>query len=540
MASTIDLTEPVTSPLLGADRVVRTLISHGVTLCLGNPGTSEMHLLAALDRAPALRPVLGLAESVVTGAADGYGRMAERPAVALLHTGPGLANGLSGLHNARRAPSPVLALVGDHARSHAALSPPLATDVVGLARPMSDWVGMIERPEDVGRMTGAALAAASQGAGQVATLILPTDIAWAGIGPDAAGDSQPRQPAPVPDAPPAALVDRALEALRRPGAMLLLGGSIDRQSLECAGRIAAATGACLAVETFPGRLPHGAGLPDVERLPYLPEALIARLAGLSALVLVGSRAPVTFFAYPGLPGDAVPGSAEVIALARPADRIGPALAALADALGSPPPAAARARAPLVQASGALDPLRLAQVVAARLPEAAILVDESISGGLALFPVLASAAPHDWLTITGGAIGWGLPAATGAALACPGRRVVAIVGDGSAIYAIPALWTMAREGLDVTVLILANRDYAILEMEYARVGRGTPGAVAGPMMHLDRPELDFVALARGFGVPAGRVATAEELDSQLARRLSEPGPALLELAMPRLGLSAMGR
>jgi acetolactate synthase-1/2/3 large subunit len=510
-----------------------------VELCFANPGTSEMHFLAALDRRPGIRCVLGLSEAVVTGAADGYARIAGKPAVTLLHTGPGLANGLANLHNARRAPAPILNIVGDHATHHLAFDTPLASDVAGFAAPVSHWLCKLAPGESTAAATAEALKAARTGAGRIATVILPADLSWSDAGPSSSsssssscssGDAEPQSSLPVAE---------AAAALAVPGAMLLLGGNIDAALLEKAAGVAASTGARLVVETFPARLAAGAGRPRIERLPYLPEMLHAAMAGVRQLVLVGAHRPAIFFAYPDVAGDAVPDGCQVHTVAGPDDPIEPALDALAKTVGTALPVTNAAVA-TARPAGALNPFSLAQAIAAVLPEQAILVDEAITGGIALFPVLASAVPHDWLFQTGGAIGWGLPAAVGAAIAAPERKVLCVEGDGSAVYSLPALWTMAREKLDVTVVIIANRDYAILKHEYARVRADGMGPTVEAMMSIGRPDLDFVALAGGFGVEAVRVESAEALTAALEAAVAASGPRLIEAVMPSLDLAGVVR
>lgn len=523
---------PATRGLTGADAVLRTLIDAQVELCFTNPGTSEMHFIAALDRTSGMRCVLGLAETVVTGAADGYARIAGKPAIALLHTGPGLANGLANLHNARRAPVPIINIIGEHATYHRGFDTPLASDIEAFARPVSDWIGRAE-PGQAATITGQAVAEARRGAGKIATLILPADVSWS--------DAAPIHPvAPEPEAKAGAVdVKQAIAALRSgEPAMLLLGGNLDAARLCKAGAIAAACGARLAVETFPTRLAAGAGRPVVEKLPYLPELLHAAMAPVRQLVIVGAHRPATFFAYPGIRSDAVPDDCEVHVLAGPDDPIDAALDALSAVFDGDSRCASNEAPRPLPPSGPLNAFSLAQAVAAQIPEGAILVDEAITGGMALFPILAGAPPHDWLFQTGGAIGWGLPAAVGAAIAAPHRKILCVEGDGSALYSIPALWTMAREKLDVTVLIVANRDYAILKSEYARVRAEGMGEAARSMMSLSNPALDFVQLANGFGVDAMRVESAEGLDAALASAFAEPGPHLIEAVMPSLDVAAL--
>jgi acetolactate synthase-1/2/3 large subunit len=511
----------------GAQALIRTLTGAGVQVCFSNPGTSEMHFVAALDAVPQMRGVLCLFEGTATGAADGYGRMTGRPAAALLHLGPGLANGLANLHNARRAGTPLVTVVGDHATSHKRLDAPLESDIDALAGSVSGWVRRSLRSADVAGDAADAVAAAS--AGMIATLILPADVSW----------SEPAEPAPaLPVRPPSPVPDDviadAAKALRsgEPCLILLGGTAVRRPGLEAASRIAGATGAKLLCETFPARLERGAGLPAVGRLAYLGEMAAAQLAGTRHLILAGAKAPASFFAYPGMPSWLVPDGCEVHTLAMKGDDGPGALAALADLVAADAAAQAQAAQRPGLPDGALTAEKASAVIGALLPEAAIVSDESNTSGLGLGPATAGAPPHDWLTLTGGAIGQGLPLAAGAALACPDRPVIALESDGSAMYTISALWTHAREGLDVTTVIFSNRSYAILAMELDRVGAtGPAGKAARSLLDLSRPALDFTALAAGLGVPASRASTAGELAAGLRQALAEPGPHLIEAVLP---------
>jgi acetolactate synthase-1/2/3 large subunit len=515
----------------GAQALIRTLAGSGLDVCFANPGTSEMHFVAALDTVPQMRGVLCLFEGVATGAADGYGRMAGRPAAALLHLGPGLANGLANLHNARRARTPLVTVVGDHATYHKRLDAPLESDIDALAGSVSAWVRRPYRSADVAADAAEAVAAARTPPGGIATLILPADVSW----------SEPADPAPpVPVRPPLRVPDQVIDSVARtlrggePCVLLLGGLGVRRESLEAASRVAQGTGARLLCETFPARLERGAGIPAVDRLAYLAEFAAAQLDGARHLILAGARAPVSFFAYPGKPGSLAPDGCHVHVLAEPGDDVAAALTALADAAApDAKPLPAEAQRPAVP-EGDLTGESAAAVIGALLPEGAVVCDEANTSGLWLPGTTAGAPPHDWLTLTGGAIGQGLPLATGAAVASPGRKVLALESDGSAMYTISALWTQARENLDVTTVIFSNRSYAILGMELGRVGAGTPGDAARSLLDLSRPDLDFVALATGLGVPATRARTAPELATQLRQALADPGPHLIEAAVPPLG------
>ena len=517
----------------GAQALIRTLTGSGVDVCFSNPGTSEMHFVAALDAVPEMRGVLCLFEGVATGAADGYGRMAGRPAAALLHLGPGLANGLANLHNARRARTPLLAVVGDHATYHKRFDAPLESDIDALAGTVSGWVRRSSRCADVAADAAEGVAAAMRPPGRISTLILPADVSWSEGG-------EPAPPLPVRAAAPvpAETVESVARTLRsgEPCVLLLGGPGARRPCLEAASRVAQATGARLLCETFPARLERGAGIPAVDRLAYLAEFAAGQLAGTRHLILAGAAVPVSFFAYPGKASSLVPAGCEVHVLAEPADDVGGALGALADlaAPGAKPLPREAERPPLPSGDGDLTGEAVAAAVGALLPEGAIVSDEANTSGLWLPGATAGAPPHDWLTLTGGSIGQGLPLATGAAVACPGRPVLALEADGSAMYTLSALWTHAREGLDITTVILNNRSYAILNMELDRVGAEPAGDAARNLLELSRPGLDFVALASGMGVPASRARTAGEFGAQLRRALAEPGPHLIEAVVPPLG------
>jgi acetolactate synthase-1/2/3 large subunit len=514
----------------GAHALITTLVNCGVDTCFMNPGTSEMHFVAALDDVTRMRSVLALFEGVATGAADGYARMAGRPAATLLHLGPGLGNGLANLHNARKAFTPLVNIVGDHATYHKQHDAQLESDIETVARNVSTFVRWSAKTEEVGADAADAVAAAIGPPGQVATLVLPADVSWSGGG-QPADATQPRSPAAVDDA----TIAKVAGVLRsgEPAAIFVGGRACRGELLDAAAAIAAAAGAKLLCETFPARLERGAGRPPVERLAYLAELAALQLDGLAHVVLVDAKSPVSFFAYPDKASDLVPEGTQVHMLSRPADDAAGALSALADALGVDPSGAPRQPAGRPERpTGALTAEAACAALGALLPEGAIVSDEGNTSGLFAAGASAGAPPHDWLCLTGGAIGQGLPVALGAAVASPGRRVVALEADGSALYTLQAWWTMAREGLDVTTVLLNNRSYAILNMELARVG-AAGGERARAMLDLSRPDLDFVSLARGMGLGASRATTADELVDQLGRALATPGPTVVEVMVPPL-------
>src|SRR5919112_13769 len=512
----------------GAESLVRTLAGAGVEVCFANPGTSEMHFVAALDRVEELRCVLGLFEGVVTAAADGYARMADKPASTLLHLGPGLANGLANVHNARRANTPMVNIVGDHASYHKRYDAPLTSDVESVARPFSDWVMTSADSHSVAHDGAAAVAAAMAPPGRIATLILPADASW----------NEADGPAPLPPvegrAPvaPEAISDVA-RVLRsgEPVVLFLSGLALREPGLTLAGRIAASTGARLLAQTHNSRVERGAGRVAVDFLPYPVDEALSALANAHHLLLVGSKVPVAFFAYPDKPSALIPPQCETHTLATPGEDVVGALEALAEELGAPQNAPVQEREEHTPPSGeAIMPETAAAAVGTLLPEGAIVVDEALSAAAAFMSWTRGAATHDYLQVTGGAIGMGLPLATGAAVACPDRRVICLQADGSAMYTVQALWTQAREGLDVTTILLNNRSYAIPKHELANIGSGEAGRSALDMMELDRPALDWVDLAHGMGVEGGRAKTMEELERQLAAGLSSEGPYLIDLML----------
>jgi len=511
----------------GAQALIRTLVDGDVDVCFTNPGTSEMHFVAALDSVPEMRATLGLFEGVVTGAADGYGRMAGKPAATLLHLGPGLGNGLANLHNARRARTPLVNIVGDHATYHQQYDAPLQSEIDGVAHAVSGWMRTSVRTGDVARDAADAVAAAKSPPGHVATLTLPADVSW-GEGAEPAKPTAPAPRAVVPDD----LVDAVAKVLvsGEPCGLLVGGSATSERGLVAASRVANATGAKLLGETFPARLERGAGRPPLERLGYLAEFMTAQLAGLRHLVLVDAKEPVSFFAYPEKPSYLVPDGCDVYVFAAGADDAVGALEHLADVVGGADPTTQPAQRP-ERPSGELTGEAVANAVGALLPEGAIVSDEANTAGLWVAAATAGAPPHDSLTLTGGAIGQGLPVATGAAVACPDRKVVCLEADGSAMYTLQALWTQARESLDVTTVIFNNRSYAILNLELSRVGAESPGPKALDMLDLSRPDLDFAALAEGMGVPAARATTADEVVTALERGLAEPGPYLVDAVLP---------
>ena len=511
------------SNMNGAESLVHTLIANGISTCFANPGTSEMHFVAALDRIPGLRCIPGLQENVVTGMADGYGRIARNPAVTLLHCGPGLANGLANLHNARRARSPIVNIVGDQASYHAQYDPPLAADTASLARSVSHWVRTAASSDRVGQDAAEAVAAARSAPGQVATLILPSDSSWnaGGIVGGTLDNSALKRFNP-------ALVHQAADVLRsKSNVLLLLGSTALRAEAQIhAARIAAKTGCSVMAESIIGFHQRGQGRMAIERIPYPVDAAIAALKDVKHIILAGSRAPVGFFAYPGKPSLHAPADVSIHALSAFDEDSEWALEDLADMLSAPFVGIASYGRPDVP-HGLPSSEGLGRMMAAIMPDNAIVADEAITYGANLYAGSHAGAPHDWMMVTGGAIGYGMPCATGAAVAGAGRRVINLQADGSAMYTIQSLWTQAREKLPVTTIILNNRKYQILLGEYASVG-ANPGRTALDMLDLGNPDINFVKMANSMGVDAARATMLEECADLLQSSFKRNEPFLIEL------------
>ena len=510
----------------GADALITTLADNGVTACFANPGTSEMQFVAALDREPRMRSILCLFEGVATGAADGYGRMTGTPACTLLHLGPGYANGAANLHNARRAFTPTVNIIGDHATDHRQYDAPLNSDIAALARPNALWVKSADSADAVGPLAAEAVAASFGAPGGAACLILPADSAWNlthTVGPVVA------RPWPkAPDPAQVALVATALKAAERP--VLLLGSAACGEAgVAAAGRIAA-TGVRVLTDTFTARQARGEGRFRPDKLPYFGEAALKDLHGVDLMVLVGTLEPVAFFAYPDRPSVLVPEGCATLTLSDRGTNAAAALNALADALDAPAAGATEPYAPPPAPAGKLDAWAMGASIARHMPAGAIISDDAVTAGLPIFTQTRNARAHDWLSLTGGAIGQGIPLAIGAAVACPDRKVLALSGDGAGMYTVQGLWTIAREKLDVTVVVFANHAYRILGIEMGRTGGGEPGPAASRLLDLSDPRIDWVAVAGGLGMPAERVETAEAFDEAMARAMRETGPRFIEAAM----------
>lgn len=512
----------------GAESLVSTLVDQGVDICFANPGTSEMHFLAALEN-PRMKSVLCLFEGVCTGAADGWYRMKDKPASTLLHLGPGLANGLANIHNAKRASVGMVNIVGEHSASHLKYDPPLMSDIDGLARPLSHWVRRAESARSIAWDTATAIAKASEHPGQIATLILPGDTAWQDAG-------TPITPAIVMSArkaPDAARVEKIAQVLKsgEPALIILANKATRGRALELAGKVATGTGCRLGSQFFTARIERGAGRVPIERIPYAVAPGSAFLKDFKHLITVETKEPVAFFSYPDMPSLLKATGTIVHNLVDADEDSEAAFEMLLDALGM------TGTAPRIQArietsvpNGALNPTSIARALAAALPEHAILVDESLTTGRESMGLTMGAGPHDLINNMGGSIGYGTPVATGASLACPDRRTFCMVGDGSAMYTIQSLWTQAREGLPVTTVIFANNSYAILKAEYANMGAGTPGPQALAMIDIDRPTIDWVAMAKSMGVPGVQVTTAEDFHAQMVRSVDADGPVLIEVKL----------
>lgn len=513
----------------GAESLVKTLVANGVEVCFSNPGTSEMHFVAALDSEPSMRGVLCLFEGGCSGAADGYARISGKPASTLLHLGCGLSNASANLHNAKKGHVPMVNIIGDHAKRHHQYETPLRSDIPALAKPVSHWVHNAPYAESMS--SDVAMAVAAAGKRHIASLILAADVSWS----DSASEEiviARHTPLPTPSSEQ---ISNAVETLNNgKKTVVLVGGSFSQSMTLQLSQLSVATGATICLETFPTKISRGAGSGVMEKLPYLAEQAIAYLSQFQQIILIGANPPIAFFAYPGVPSELQAQGTEIIALAKPDDDTESTIAMLLNAVTADAPAPAcypDQKLPLP--SGPLNVFSACQTIANLMPDNAIIVDEGATSTLPLFPMTQTAAPHDWLTLTGGAIGHGLPCAVGAAVAAPDRKVICLEGDGSAMYTIQSLWTMAKEKLDVCIVVFNNAKYNILELEFARTGApgGKPGPRAGAMFDIGGPCVDFVKTSEGLGVPAVRCDDTESFVAELSKALDSKGPCLIEAVVP---------
>ncbi|MCY4657216.1 MAG: acetolactate synthase large subunit [Gammaproteobacteria bacterium] len=509
----------------GADRLISSLISCGVDTCFANPGTSEMHMVQAIDRSEDFHAILCLFEGVCTGAADGFGRMRGRPASTLLHLGAGLGNGIANLHNCRRAATPLLNIVGDHAIHHVAYDAPLTSDIEAVAKPVSSWIrtsrSSTSMDLDVWDAVQSTLSNHPDSLGNISTLIVPADCAWS--------ESTERSLPPITQnlvAADPAKVEQVAQVIDSDTMILVDGNGLTEEGVKSAGRIAKKTGCRVFTPTFPARVESGPDLPLIHRLPYFPEQIIELLQPVQKLVLCGGAAPVSFFAYPSLPSHLVPDHCAVLQLAHRHEDVATTLQNLADSLGAKDYDPANGTRPEVPTSGETSVRSVATMLAARIPDDAIITGDSGGGGAA-FPLMQRTVGHTWLNLTGGSIGDGGPVGVGAAVACPDRPVFALLGDGGAMYTNQFLWTAARENLNLTTVIFSNQQYNILEVEYLRTGVNEIGKRAASLFDLSNPQLDWVKLAEAQGVPAMRASSCEQFIDGLDASNSTDGPFLIE-------------
>ena len=511
----------------GAESLVGTLLEGNVDVCFTNPGTSEMHFVAALDQYDKMRSILCLFEGCATGAADGYFRMKRTPASTLLHLGPGLANGLANLHNAKKASSGIVNIVGEHALDHIKLNAPLTSDIEGIARPVSHWVKTSKSSKDIAVDGAEAIEMANVNPGQISTLILPGDTAW-----NEGNAIQSIKLKNKYSTVSSNLIDEALTALREAkNPLILVGGSaLEEKNLIKLAKVADKIGCPMKTDWFNARLDKGAGRVNSVRIPYVVDKAVEVLKDFDSIIIIGARRPVAFFAYPNKPGVLTQETTKFIELASLSDDITSVINELSDKVGisdNKPSTVSEFKIPDIP-SGPINPTSLGMVLGALIPENAIVVDESVTTGREFFYQTAGSHPHTWLNNCGGSIGFGMPVAIGAAVACPDKKVISLEGDGSAMYTVQSLWTMARENLDIVVLIFANQSYKILQGELTNVGVDNPGKSALEMLSLKDPSLDWVSVSKGMGVDAVRVDNLEDLVKNFKHGLKDKGPFLIEV------------
>lgn len=514
--------------MFAAQNLVRALLDNGVDTCFTNPGTSEMHMVAALDQYQQMHSVLCLFEGVASAAADGYGRVKGTPACTLLHLGPGVGNGLANFHNARKAASPIVNIVGDHARDHLPLDAPLTSDVEGICRPVSKWVQTVKAPEEIGDITIEAIIASQSGVQGVSSLIIPADCAWAEVMDSEHTPTSPKDipsPALISDAHKAAGL-AALKTAKNP--IVYIGGKVcNGEALEQAAKLAHHFGAKLIIETFPAKLSRGEGRAVPTKLGYFVAQAERDLENCDLLFVIGTKPPVSFFAYPNAKSELTPDSAKTFIVGGDDVSTTRALADMVKQIGANDFERAVYQAPIIEDEALdLSPKHVGAALCRHMPQGSIICDDSNTSGAGVYPLTQTAKAHDWLCLTGGAIGIGLPMAVGAACAAPDAQIIALSGDGAAAYTLQALWTQAREKQNIINIIFANHSYRILNIELKRVGAGEPGKAAKSMLDLSDPKMDWVKLGEGFGVPSVRANTVGEFEAALIHAVKTAGPHLI--------------
>ncbi len=516
------------APMMGAQWMLKSAAAAGIEVCFANPGTTELPFVAAMDRATEIRPLLGLFEGVCSGAADGYYRIRRKPAMTLTHLGPGFANAIANFHNARRARSAIFNVIGEHMSWHVAADPPLASDIESLARPVSAGVWRADTPATLHNATVGALQGLQQRGG-IQTLILPMDLQEDPVQHSIAAPVAAQAAADY-DAAAVATVAADITAGRK--VLLYLGAdALGEAALRRLARLAALPNVELVGETFPAASEHGRGLPAIKRLVALAEKAHPYLLGFERVAVLAAEPPVAFFGARGLPshlGD----PARMATVCGPGGRVAEALEEL---LARVRPAAAPAstvqRVSDTDLGESLTPESASRVVAAHLPANAIVSAEGATLGFPFNALASQAERHTTIVLTGGAIGQGLPSAFGASVAAPDRKVVALQSDGSALFTIQALWSMAREGSDVVVILASNQRYNILINEMSRNGYALTSPPVRDLLNLARPAVDWQALSTSFGVPSNRVESVSALRRAFQAALAERGPRLIEVVLP---------
>lgn len=508
----------------GSECLVGTLINHGVDLLFTNPGTSEVGLLAEIGTSEQIRAVPVLFEGIAAGAADGYFRMTGCPAATMLHVGPGLANAWSALHNAAKARSGVVNIVGQLSEAHLEYESPLKSDLLALATSVSDVVRYPLSSARVGIDAHAAADAAKRG--KVATLVMANDVGWS----DGAELATP--PGAQNTDAHGALDPAAMTALKQgPRTLFLLGGlALDVGAQRDAAAIASATGCSVMIEWANARCERGGDLPSWARIPYPVDEAVRTLAAYDTIVLCGAAEPIAFFNYRNSPSRLAAPSARVIDLHAEGADVRLALGAARRALASDPARPCHPPASRYTYGAPKSPDPVSAAIAAALPEDAIIVNEAITSASDLFAASAAAPRHTWLDNLGGSIGFALPAAIGAAIGAPGRRVIALCGDGSTMYSLQGLWTMARENLDITVLVFANRAYKILINELVQASDAHLNDRTFSLLQLDNPAIGWAKLSGSLGVDATRVHSFDQLKAALTLALDTQGPRLIEVVI----------
>ena len=512
----------------GAAAFFKSIVDNGIDTIFACPGTSEMQVVDEVGYSN-LRVVLCLFENSVTGMADGYARMLDKPALGMVHVTCGLTNALANMHNARIANSRMIIFGGGVHVAHEVNEPvhSMLQRQPYVAQIAAQCVIEARSPDQLAAAATQALKASNDGAGKIVYVYGPNNAVWGESSFQGKLTSSAEQRQRVSTATISSIAD-TLKAGKKT-AFILDNLALREEGLEILGRIAEGAGGRLFREWLPSRIAMGAGRVRTETLPYGGAEGRELLSEFDQIVLVGAKIPVCPFSYENQPWVKIPENCNVHTLATADHDILAALEELATQLDLPEKASNRYnRKPGEPPTGPLSGNSIVQSLSILMPADSIVLDEAMLENV-MFPLLMDgAAPFDFMAACpGGAIGAGPPVACGAAIACPNRKVILLEGDFSLMQGNTALWSMAQHNLDICVINYNNEGSASLSTELARVRQGEAQPKSIELLRIRKPTIDYAAMAESMGVPASRAETAEEFHLQLTKAMSTKGPHFID-------------